>query len=77
MGVWSVTVKGLMSSMLLSFKGLGLSAGSDGVCWAKQTLELPTIPSCFFLALSLRKRRVGGKGRQEKKKNVTFLEKDD
>lgn len=62
-GVWSVTVKGLMSSMLLSFKGRGLSAGSDGVCWAKQTLELPTIPSCFFLALSLR-----GEREKEKKK---------
>lgn len=67
-GVWSVTVKGLISSMLLSFKGRGLSAGSDGVCWAKQTLELPTIPSCFFLALSLRKRGEGGK--QQRKKNL-------
>jgi len=70
-GVWSVTVKGLISSMLLSFKGRGLSAGSDGVCWAKQTLELPTIPSCFFLALSLRKR--GGGGTAEKEE-FTFLE---
>lgn len=68
-GVWSVTVKGLISSMLLSFKGRGLSAGSDGVCWAKQTLELPTIPSCFFLALSLRKR---GKGleKEQRRKNL-------
>lgn len=51
-GVWSVTVKGLMSRMLRSFSGRGLSAGRDGVCCAKHTRELPTIPSCFFLALS-------------------------
>jgi hypothetical protein len=38
--------------MLLSFNGRGLSAGRDGVCCAKHTRELPTIPSCFFLALS-------------------------
>lgn len=52
MGVWSVTVNGLMSRMLRSFSGRGLSAGRDGVCCAKHTRELPTIPSCFFLALS-------------------------
>lgn len=52
-GVWSVTVKGLISRMLLSFNGRGLSAGRDGVCCAKHTRELPTIPSCFFLALSI------------------------
>lgn len=52
MGVWSVTVNGLMSRMLRSFSGRGLSAGRDGVCCAKHTRELPTIPSCFFRALS-------------------------
>lgn len=35
MGVWSVTVKGLMSRMERSFKGLGLSAGRVGACWVK------------------------------------------
>lgn len=74
-GVWSVTVKGLMSSMLLSFKGRGLSAGSDGVCWAKQTLELPTIPSCFFLALSLRGERGKEKKKKKEQENLHFWSK--
>lgn len=32
MGVWSVTVKGLMSRIERNFKGLGLSAGRVGAC---------------------------------------------
>lgn len=35
MGVWSVTVKGLMSRMERSLRGRGLSAGSVGACCVK------------------------------------------
>ncbi len=47
MGVWSVTVKGLMSRMLRSFSGRGLSAGRVGACWVKYTREFSIIPSCL------------------------------
>lgn len=54
-GVWSVTVNGLISRMLRSFNGRGLSAGSVGACWVKWTLELLTMPSCFLLEFSERR----------------------
>lgn len=65
MGVWSVTVKGLMSRMERSLRGRGLSAGSEGACWVKYTLEFSKMPSCFRRAFSIKIHR--------KKTKVKFL----
>lgn len=57
MGVWSVTVKGLRSMMVLRRSGGGPSGAWGGGCSANTTREALTMPSWRFLALSATKIR--------------------